>query len=99
MYISGGENVYPAEVEASLHEHPSVSDAAVVGVPDERWGECGLAFVVADGVGEEELLAWCAARLAKFKVPASVRVVAEIPRNSLGKIQKQSLVAEAEVAQ
>jgi fatty-acyl-CoA synthase len=99
MYISGGENVYPAEVEAALHEHPSVSDAAVVGVPDERWGECGLAFVVADGVGEEELLAWCAARLAKFKVPASVRVVAEIPRNSLGKIQKQSLVAEAEVAQ
>ena len=49
MYISGGENVYPAEVEAVLHEHPHVADAAVVGVPDERWGEVGVAFVVADG--------------------------------------------------
>jgi fatty-acyl-CoA synthase len=98
MYISGGENVYPAEVEAALHEHPQVADAAVVGVPDERWGECGIAFVVADGVAEEELLAWCAARLARFKVPTAIRFVEEIPRNSLGKIQKQSLVAEAEVA-
>jgi len=94
MYISGGENVYPAEVEAVLHEHPRVSDAAVVGVPHERWGEVGMAFVVADGVTEEELLAWCAERLAKFKVPSDVRVVEAIPRNSLGKIQKQSLGAE-----
>ena len=93
MYISGGENVYPAEVEHVLHEHPRVADAAVIGVPDERWGECGVAFVVADGVTEEELLAWCAERLAKFKVPAEVRFVDEIPRNSLGKIQKQSLSA------
>jgi len=95
MYISGGENVYPAEVEAVLHEHPQVHDAAVVGVPDERWGECGAAFVVADGVTEEELLEWCRARLARFKVPASIRFVEEIPRNSLGKIQKQSLVPNA----
>jgi fatty-acyl-CoA synthase len=94
MYISGGENVYPAEVEAALHEHPGVSDAAVVGVPDERWGECGVAFVVAEGVAEEELIAWCSERLARFKVPASVRFVGEIPRNSLGKIQKQALTAE-----
>ena len=93
MYISGGENVYPAEVEHVLHEHPHVTDAAVVGVPDERWGECGVAFVVADGVTDEELLAWCAGRLAKFKVPAEVRFVEEIPRNSLGKIQKQRLGA------
>ncbi|HEY3541411.1 MAG TPA: long-chain fatty acid--CoA ligase [Gaiellaceae bacterium] len=93
MYISGGENVYPAEVEAVLHGHPGVQDAAVVGVPDERWGECGVAFVVADGPTEEELLAWCGARLAKFKVPQSVRFVGEIPRNSLGKIQKQGLLA------
>jgi fatty-acyl-CoA synthase len=94
MYISGGENVYPAEVEATLHEHPQVQDAAVVGVPHERWGECGVAFVVADGVSDEELLAWCAERLAKFKVPEEVRFVAEIPRNSLGKIQKQGLLQE-----
>jgi fatty-acyl-CoA synthase len=94
MFISGGENVYPAEVEAVLHEHPDVQDAAVVGVPHERWGECGIAFVVADSVTEDELLAWCAQRLAKFKVPASVRFVGEIPRNSLGKIQKQGLAQE-----
>ncbi len=94
MYISGGENVYPAEVEAVLHEHPRVADAAVVGVPHERWGEVGVAFVVADGVAEEELVAWCGERLARFKVPASVRFVPEIPRNSLGKIRKPELLAE-----
>ena len=94
MYISGGENVYPAEVEAVLHEHPAVADAAVVGVAHERWGEAGVAFVVADGVSEEELIDWCSARLARFKVPLSIRFVAEVPRNSLGKIQKQGLLAE-----
>jgi len=97
MYISGGENVYPAEVEAALHEHPAVEDAAVVGVPHDRWGECGVAFVVAGHATEDELIAWCRARLAPFKVPTSVRFVAEIPRNSLGKIQKQSLAAEVVV--
>ena len=95
MYISGGENVYPAEVEAVLHEHPQVADAAVVGVPDERWGEVGVAFVVADGATEEELIDWCAARLARFKVPKSVRFVGEIPRNALGKVQKQQLRASS----
>jgi len=94
MYISGGENVYPAEVEAVLHEHPQVVDAAVVGVADEQWGEVGVAFVVADGVSDDELLEWCRARLARFKVPKSIRFVAEVPRNSLGKIQKQALVTE-----
>jgi len=93
MYISGGENVYPAEVEAVLHEHPNVHDAAVVGVPHERWGEVGVAFVVCQGATEDELIDWCAARLARFKVPTSVRFVAEVPRNSLGKIQKQGLMA------
>ena len=91
MYISGGENVYPAEVEAVLHEHPDVSDAAVVGVPDERWGEVGAAYVVADRVSVDELLAWCEARLARFKVPKSIDLVAEIPRNGMGKVQKQEL--------
>jgi fatty-acyl-CoA synthase len=94
MYISGGENVYPAEVEAALHEHPHVEDAAVVGIPNERWGEVGIAFVVADRVSDEELIEWCRGRLARFKVPESVRFVAEIPRNGLGKIQKQALVTE-----
>jgi len=94
MYISGGENVYPAEVESVLHEHALVRDAAVVGVPHERWGEVGVAFVVAEDVTEDELIAWCEAHLARFKVPTSVRFVGEIPRNSLGKIQKQGLLAE-----
>jgi len=94
MYISGGENVYPAEVETVLHEHPRIEDAAVLGVPDERWGEVGLAFVVAGDVTEEEVLAWCGERLARFKVPKSVRFVEAIPRNGLGKIQKQELPAE-----
>lgn len=94
MYISGGENVYPAEVESVLHEHALVRDAAVVGVPHERWGEVGVAFVVADHVTEDDLIAWCEAHLARFKVPTSVRFVGEIPRNSLGKIQKQELFAE-----
>ena len=98
MYISGGENVYPAEVEAVLHEHPLVADAAVVGVPDERWGEVGVAFVVADGVSDDELLEWCRARLARFKVPRSFRFVGEIPRNGMGKVQKAEL-RETEVAQ
>jgi fatty-acyl-CoA synthase len=97
MYISGGENVYPAEVEAVLHEHPQVADAAVIGMPDERWGEVGIAFVVSDGLSDEELLEWCRGRLARFKVPKSFRFVGEIPRNGMGKVQKQEL-REAEVA-
>jgi fatty-acyl-CoA synthase len=91
MYISGGENVYPAEIEAVLHEHPHVADAAVVGIADERWGEVGIAFVVADDTTEDELLEWCRARLARFKVPKSFRFVGEIPRNGMGKVQKQEL--------
>lgn len=93
MYISGGENVYPAEVEAVLHEHPQVADAAVVGVPDERWGEVGLAFVVADGLDDEQLRAWCRERLARFKVPKAFRLVPEIPRNGMGKPRKDELRA------
>jgi len=91
MYISGGENVYPAEVEAVLHEHPQVADAAVVGVPDDRWGEVGAAYVVAEGVTEDELISWCSARVARFKVPRAVHFVAEIPRNSMGKVQRSEL--------
>ncbi|HLY93573.1 MAG TPA: long-chain fatty acid--CoA ligase [Gaiellaceae bacterium] len=94
MYISGGENVYPAEIEAVLHEHPNVADVAVIGVDDDRWGEVGVAFVVADGVAEDELLGWCRDRLARFKVPKSFRFVAEIPRNGMGKVQKQELREE-----
>ena len=93
MFISGGENVYPAEVESVLHEHPSVKDAAVVGVPDPTWGEVGAAFVVADGeLDEDALLEFARTRLARFKVPKTVHFVDELPRNSMGKIQKSELV-------
>ncbi len=76
IYISGGENVAPAEVEAALLAHPAVAQAAVVGVEDERWGETGVAFVVIRpgmATDEQELLDHCAARLARFKVPATDR--------------------------
>ncbi|MDX6475852.1 MAG: fatty-acyl-CoA synthase, partial [Gaiellaceae bacterium] len=92
MVVSGGENVYPAEVEAVLHEHPAVVDVAVVGAPDDRWGEVCVAFVVlASPVAEDDLRRHCFDRLARFKVPKSFHVVDELPRNSLGKIQKSEL--------
>ena len=96
MIVSGGENVYPAEVEAVLHDHPAVADAAVVGVPDERWGEACAAFVVAESsVSEEQLREHCRERLARFKVPKSFTFVDELPRNSMGKIQKSELKVPA----
>jgi fatty-acyl-CoA synthase len=92
MFISGGENVYPAEVEAVLFEHPSVRDAAVVGVPDDTWGEVGAAYVVAEPpVPGEELLVFCRDRLARFKVPKHVHFVEALPRNSMGKVLKSEL--------
>jgi fatty-acyl-CoA synthase len=96
MVVSGGENVYPAEIESVLHEHPAVADAAVIGVPDDTWGEVCAAFIVLAGpVSEEELRQHCSDRLARFKVPKSFHVVDELPRNSLGKIQKSKLKVTA----
>jgi fatty-acyl-CoA synthase len=92
MVVSGGENIYPAEIEAVLHEHPAVADAAVIGVPDERWGEVCVAFVVLETpVSEEDMRKHCFDRLARFKVPKAFHVVDELPRNSMGKIQKSEL--------
>jgi fatty-acyl-CoA synthase len=96
MIVSGGENVYPAEIESVLHEHPAVADAAVVGVDDDRWGEAGVAFVVlAAPATEDELRGHCVAHLARFKVPKSFQFVDELPRNSMGKIQKSRLKVTA----
>ena len=93
MVISGGENVYPAEIENVLHEHPAVKEAAVVGVPDERWGEACLAFVVLAGdATEEALLEHCRARLARYKVPKGFRFVDSLPRNALDKVVKSELL-------
>jgi len=93
MVISGGENVYPAEIENVLHEHAAVKEAAVVGVPDERWGEACLAFVVLRAEATEEaLLEHCRARLARYKVPKGVRFVESLPRNALDKVVKSELL-------
>jgi fatty-acyl-CoA synthase len=94
MLVSGGENVYPVEIEDVLHAHPAVAEAAVVGVPDERWGEAAVAFVALRAgvsVTEEELVEHCRARLATFKVPRSVRLVGALPRSALGKVRKDEL--------
>jgi fatty-acyl-CoA synthase len=95
MFISGGENVYPAEVESALFEHPGVSEAAVVAAADERWGEVGHAFIVAAESETrptlDELSDFLLARLAKYKVPKYFSLVDELPRTGSGKIHKVSL--------
>ena len=94
MIVSGGENIYPAEVENALHEHPAVADCAVIGVPDARWGEAVKAIIVArQRVSAEELIAFARARIAGFKVPKSVDFVDALPRNASGKILKKDLRA------
>ena len=94
MYISGGENVYPAEIEKALYEHPAVLMCAVIGLPDPKWGEMGRACVVLKpgaAADEAELLAFMAARLARYKVPRSVVFRAALPISAAGKILKREL--------
>ena len=94
LIISGGMNVYPPEVERALLEHPEVRAAAVIGCPDEEWGERVVALVVAEAgaaPGQAELEAWCRARLAPYKAPRVWHVVASLPQNALGKVRKSVL--------
>jgi fatty-acyl-CoA synthase len=94
MFISGGVNVYPAEIEAALVQHPGVRDAAVVGVEDPRWGEVGVAFVVElepGSAGEASVRDFLAGRLARYKLPRSVFVLPELPRTAYGKVVKGDL--------
>lgn len=93
MYISGGENVYPAEVENALVSLPGIRDAAVIGVPDERWGETGKAFVVASdpAVTPDAVAEALKPLLANYKLPRHIELIDELPRTSTGKIQKQAL--------
>lgn len=98
MYISGGFNVYPAEVEGLILRHPSVAQVAVIGIPDGRLGEVGQAVVVPRsraGWNESEFLNWCRANMANYKVPRHVRVVESLPLNPSGKVQKFKLREEA----
>lgn len=96
MIVTGAENVYPAEVENVLHDHPAVADCAVIGVPDAKWGEAVKAIVVrtpGSDVGKDELIAFARTRIAGYKVPKSVDFADSLPRNASGKILKKVLRA------
>ena len=97
MIISGGFNVYPSEVEQVIWAHPAVRDCAVIGVPDEQWGEAVKAVVelnAGQSVGTEELIALCKERLGSVKAPKTVDFVAALPRSAVGKVLKKDLRAE-----
>ena len=94
MFISGGENVYPAEVERVLLENPKILEAAVVGVPDPKWGEVGKAFIVVkegEVLTREDVIQWCLDRLAKYKIPKHIEFVEALPKNAAGKIVRHVL--------
>lgn len=94
MFISGGENVYPVEVERALYDHPAVKEAAVVGVPDPRWREVGVAFVAlrpGARLEAEALKAFLRERLAGYKVPKGFLFLEELPKTGPGKVNKEAL--------
>ena len=94
MYISGGENVYPAEIENTLAHHPAIAESAVIGMPDARWGEVGCAFVVLrpdKKFDPVEITSFCRQRIAPYKIPARFIAVADLPRTPAGKVQKHLL--------
>jgi len=98
MFIVGGFNAYPAEIENALLRHPDVAQAAVVGVPDPRLGEVGMAFVVArpgSTLDAESLMLWARDQMANYKVPRMVEFVAELPLNATGKVAKEVLRGRA----
>ena len=90
----GGENVYPAEVENVLYQLPQIAEAAILGIPDERWGETGVAFIslkADEKLEEKDIIQHCIENLAKFKVPSSVKFIDALPRNATGKVLKRNL--------
>lgn len=94
MFISGGENVYPAEVENVIYQLPQVAEAAVIGVADERWGEVGRAVVVlkpGENLSEAAILDHCREHVGRYKVPKSVVFTDKLPRNPAGKVVKGEL--------
>lgn len=95
MFISGGENVYPAEIEKFLYTNDAVKEVAVIGVPDEKWGEVGKAYIVLKehtSMKEEEIINYCKGNLAKYKIPKYVQFINEIPKTDAGKINKLKLL-------
>ncbi len=96
MFKSGGLNVYPAEIEAVLSQHPAVREVCVIGVPDPKWNEVGRAIVALKPgmeVSEQELISWCDGKLARYKIPKSVVCIDALPRNALGKVVRADLKA------
>jgi long-chain acyl-CoA synthetase len=96
MILSGGVNIYPAEIETCLHAHPAIRDAAIVGVPDDHWGEAVKAVVALQpgaSATEQELIDWCRGRIADYKRPRSVDFVPELPRDQAGKLLKRRIRA------
>jgi fatty-acyl-CoA synthase len=94
MIISGGENVYPAEVESAIYGHPDVLEVAVIGVPDDKWGEAVKAVCVpkpGHAIDPDSVIGWARERVAGFKVPKSVDIIAALPRNPSGKILRREL--------
>ncbi len=93
MFIVGGFNAYPAEIENALLRHPAVEQVAVIGIPDERLGEVGMAFVVVgpEPVTEAEIIEWSRGQMANYKVPRAVAIVDELPVNATGKVMKETL--------
>ncbi len=94
MFIVGGFNCYPAEIENAIQPHPAVREVAVIGVADERMGEIGMAFIVREpgaDVSEEALVGWCREQMANYKVPRHLRFVDALPRNAMGKVEKFKL--------
>jgi fatty-acyl-CoA synthase len=94
MIITGGENVYPAEVESAIYGHPAILEVAVIGVPDEKWGEAVKAVCVpkpGETVDPDSVITWARERIAGFKVPKSVDVIDMLPRNPSGKILRRQL--------
>ncbi len=96
MFISGGENVYPAEIEQVLLSHPDVQDAAIIGVHDSKWGEVGVAYLVVrrqGGIAAEEIIYFVSTQLARYKLPKEICFLESLPRNASGKILKDELLA------
>jgi fatty-acyl-CoA synthase len=101
MIISGGENIYPAEIENLLAAHPAVAEVAVIGLPDPRWGEAVVAVLVTRpgaAAGDAELLAWLGEHIARYKLPRRIVRLPELPRTALGKVQKGRLLAHPALA-
>jgi len=95
MYISGGENVFPAEVESYLYTNDKIKEAAVIGVADEKWGEVGKAYIVIKdeySSTEKEMIEFCKGNLAKYKIPKYVEFLPVLPKNDAGKIDKKKLI-------